>query len=122
MNRRLILVLALLIAVVGVVGIWMPEIREWRQERAYRKERQRIEEGFAFEDMWLKRKATFFEVQRTAEQTDKWYKQAKKELCSNLGRQEFARNGAQLLEINILGDAPKTEDASCGDAASYSPQ
>jgi hypothetical protein len=118
MNRKLIVVLGLLIAVIGVVGIWMPQIREWQQNRAYRKERQRVEEGFAFEDMWLKRKTTFFNVQRTSEETDKWYKQAKKEFCPDLGRQEFARNGAQILEINILGDAPKPEDASCGDISS----
>ena len=122
MNRKMIAVLALLIAVVGVIGIWMPEIRNWKQERAYRKERQRINEGFAFEDMWLKRKTSFFGVQRTAEQTDKWYKQAKKEFCSDLGRQKFSGNTAQTLEITILGDAPKTEDGSCGDAASYNPQ
>lgn len=122
MNRKLIAVFALLIAIVGVVGIWMPQIREWQQRRAYRKERQRVEEGFAFENMWLKRKTSFFEVQQTAEQTDKWYKEAKKEFCSDPGRQKLSGNSAQTLEVTILGDAPKADDASCGDIASYSPQ
>lgn len=122
MNRKLIVVMGLLIAVIGVVGIWMPQIREWQQKRAYRKERQRVEEGFAFEDTWLKRKTTFFSVHRTSEETENWYKQAKREFCPALRQQTFAYNGAQTLEINILGDAPKTEDASCGDATSYSPQ
>ena len=122
MNRKVIVVLALLIAAVGVLGIWMPQIRQWQDKRAYRKERQRAEESLAFEDMWLKRKASFFNVQRSPEETDKWYKQAKKEFCPDLRQQTFAYNGAQTLEITLLGDAPNSEEASCGDATSYDPQ
>jgi hypothetical protein len=122
MNRRLIAVLALLIAAVGVVGIWMPQIREWRRARASRQERERYKEWVAFEDMWLTRESTFFEVRRSAEETDRWYKQAKKEFCSDPSRQKYSGGSAKILEITILGNAPKTEDASCDDAVSYSPR
>jgi hypothetical protein len=120
--KRLLVGLALALLIAGVIGIWMPEIRQWQQERAYRKERQRSAEGYAFVDRWLKRRTDYFSAQRTAEQTDKWYKQAKKEFCSDPDRQKLPGNVAQTAELTLLGNAPKTEDGSCGDAASYNPQ
>ena len=120
MNRKMIIGVALLLAVVAVVGIWMPQIQKWQDERAYRKERQRKDEGYAFGNRWMDRMNSFFKVQRTPEETAKWYKQAKKEFCSDPDRQKMDPNVEATTEVTLFSLSP--DPLSCSDISSNNPQ
>jgi len=110
MNRKLIVVCALLIAVVGVVGIWMPQIRQWQNERAYREGRKRAaaasKREAAFLDRWL--------IQVPPHPSDAWFHQTRLKFCADPDLHLVSPTARIAVETNLLTGAPNGDDG-CGD-------